>query len=119
MVNNTNTEKFAPIVNYANHSGWSDIEPYEIIGRSPSGKQLTLRQMKAVRDPEWKPNIIPGGFSGICVNNSEQRWIIEPDESGFVIKARLSKYGNGMRFHSKLGWHTLSTVPVKHHDYNF
>lgn len=99
---------------YANHIGWSDVNPYEVI-REVSAKCLEVREMKAERDPSWKPDIIPGGFSGHCINQSEQRWNIEPDEDAPVERIRLGKNG----WKGKAGRFVLSDKPVKFYDYNF
>lgn len=117
MVSKKIEASFEPIAQYANHIGWSDAEPYEIISRT--AKTLTLRRMKAELDPEWKPRTVIGGFSGICTNQSEQKWIITSDPEGMVIKAHLRKEGRNFRFYSRLGRHSLSTAPYKFYDYNF
>ena len=102
-------------MNYANKLGYSDVEPYEVI-RAVSGITLEIRHMNSVRDPEWKPEIIPGGFAGHCVNQHEQRWIITSDPSARVIRIRLGKKGwkdkHGNRY-------SVSDSPRKFHDYNF
>lgn len=105
-----------PEYKYANHIGWSDVNPFEIV-RVVSAKCLEVREMKAERDPDWKPEFIPGGFAGHCVNQHEQRWNIEPDPEALVYRIRLHKNGwwkdaNGNRF-------VLSEAPRKFYDYNF
>lgn len=100
---------------YANHYGYSDINPFEII-RRVSDKTIEVREMNAERDPEWSPNFIPGGFSAHCVNQREQRWDIVSNPSNCVIRIRLGKNGwkdaSGRIF-------VLSDRPVKFYDYNF
>lgn len=95
--------------------GWSDRDPYEVIAVSPSGKQVTLRAMKAERDPTWQPEWVAGGFAGTVVNQNEQRWIIESDPNGEVIKVNLRKDG---QYH-----HGASPVSMgrayRFYDYNF
>ena len=54
-------------MNYANHIGYSDVNPFEII-RRVSDKTLELRAMNAERDPSWNPDFVPGGFFGTVVN---------------------------------------------------
>ncbi len=73
--------------------GYSDTYAYEIVEISESGKTITLREMRAERDPTWTPNVIPGGFAGHCVNNREQRWTLTPNPEGRTTKARLTKGG--------------------------
>lgn len=113
--------------------GYSDVTPYEVIGVSKSGKTVTVREMKAELDPDWVPEWIPGGFSAICTNNSDQRWNIEPDENGTVRKISLRtikcdprfNHGSSVSFWVPVGRTAkISERPVlnhakKFHDYNF
>ena len=102
-------------MNYVNHYGYSDVNPFEIV-RRVSDRTLDIRAMKAERDTSWKPDFVPGGFFGTVVNQSEQRWIIESDPEGRVVRIRLGKQGwkdaHGERY-------DLSDEPVKFYDYNF
>lgn len=100
---------------FANQTGYSDITPYEIV-RVISEKTIEIRRMKAELNPEWKPEIIPGGFAGTCVNQNSQKWIITSDETARVERARLRKDGD---FHSAMGRHVLGEKPVRYYDYNF
>lgn len=103
---------------HANHIGYSDIHPFEIV-RHVSDKTLEVRRMNYKRDREFTPNIIAGGFAGYCTNNSEheQKWIITSDEAARVIRIRLHKDGcwkdsNGNRY-------IPDTKPRCFYDYNF
>ena len=102
-------------MNYANHYGYSDINPFEIV-RRVSDRTLDIRAMKAERDPSWQPDFVPGGFCGTVVNQSSQQWLIESDPAGHVVRIRLGKHGwkdaHGNRY-------DLSDKPVKFYDYNF
>ena len=100
---------------YANHHGWSDVTPYEVI-RVISDKTIEIREMKAERDPAYTPEFVPGGFSAVCTNQRDQTWIIESDDTAPVIRARLRKDGY---FHSQRGRHILNDKPVHFYDYNF
>lgn len=98
------------------HIAYSDINPYEVI-KVVSEKCIEIREMKAEKNPNFKPVFVAGGFSAICLNQGNQEWIIEPDESRPVIRIRANK---------KLGWadkygkkFILSDKPVKYYDYNF
>ena len=97
--------------------GWSDADPYEIVKISPSGKTLTIREMKATRNPEWKMEWVQGGFAGHLKNQDEQEWIIESDPDGFEIRANWSNKFN--RFQSKLGKLGKDHGARKHYDFNF
>ena len=79
-------------MNYANHYGYSDVNPFEIV-RRVSDKTIEIREMDAERDPEWKPEFHVGGFSAHCSNQREQRWNITSNPENRVIRIRLSKSG--------------------------
>ena len=99
---------------YANLIGYSDVKPFEIISRTKC--MITIREMDAAKDPEWKPVFHPGGFVAHCSNQSDQKWIITPKPDGFVMTARLRKDGH---YHSSWGRHVLSDKPQCFYDYNF
>lgn len=101
---------------FANHIGYSDVSPYEVI-RHVTDKTIEIRQMNAVRD--FQPNIIPGGFTGHCTNNteSEQKWNITSDENAPVIRIRLHKNGQWKDKNKRV--YRLSDKPRKFYDYNF
>ena len=101
---------------YANLICYSDVFPFEVLAVSKSGKQITVRAMRAERDPSWKPEIIPGGFLGHCVNQADQRWIITPNEGGEPMKAH--KRADGY-FWSAFGKHRIEAQPRAFYDYNF
>lgn len=105
-------------MNYANYAGYSDINPNEIIKRV-SDKTLVIRRMDAVRSPDWKPEIVVGGFSGNCTNNDEQMnaWIITSNEEYETFRIRLNK--NGVWKDAYGGRYFLSEQPVKKYDFNF
>ncbi len=117
----SNTFKYSvePIgYEYCNLHGYSDIDPYEIIKITPSGKTMHVRAMSAERHPDWKPEFVSGGFTAHCTNNNSQRkaWIIKSDPEGQVMTVRLQKDGS---WKSAMGRHALSTDAVKKYDYNF
>lgn len=106
-------------INYthANHRGYSDTNPYEIV-RVVSDKTIVLRAMIAERREDCKPEFVAGGFSAHCTNNGDQRnaWVIKSDPKGYTVRARLQKDGT---WKSEHGRHSLNNAPVKHYDYNF
>lgn len=93
---------------------YSDVSPVTVVKRT--AKTITVRYDKAERDPEWKPEWIPGGFSAYCTNNDEQRWIISEDLDGKTDVFRWSKVYNVFR--NKHG-EKLFPEWRKHYDYNF
>jgi hypothetical protein len=101
---------------YANLYGYSDVRPYEVVSISKSGKQITIRSMKFERDQTWQPEFDMGGFVAHCVNQIEQRWLIESDPDGYTMKAH--KRADGY-FHSPYGKHRIDAKPRAFYDYNF
>lgn len=93
---------------------YSDREPATVIKKT--AKTLTVRYDKAHRDPNWKPEWIAGGFSAICTNDNDQKWIIEDDPFGKIEVFRWHKNAghyisaNGLKLFP--GW-------MKYYDYNF
>jgi hypothetical protein len=100
---------------YANHLGYSDVDPYEIV-RVISDKTIEIREMKTERNDSVKLDFHVGGFSAHCSNQRDQKWTISSDETAPVIRIRLGKRGwkcpHGRKF-------SLSDEPVKFYDYNF
>jgi len=106
-----------PMINqYANQICYSDVLPFEILAVSKGGNRITIRAMMYELDPNWQPEIIPGGFAGHCVNQSEQRWVITSDETARPIKANKRKDGY---FYSVWGKHRIEDQPRRFYDYNF
>ncbi len=101
---------------YANRLGYSDVKPCEII-RHVSAKTIEIRDMRSERDPTWKPEIIPGGFAGHCVNQHTQRWNITSDPEGRVTRIRLNNRGVWKDSHGRK--YQLSDTPRRFYDYNF
>ena len=99
---------------FANHGGYSDIEPFEVI-RWISAQTIEIRQMDATQSV--KMEFVAGGFAGHCVNQRDQKWIIVSNEQRPVIRIRKSlKKGWQDRHGRKF---SLSQKPVKFYDYNF
>lgn len=130
-------DKIAPILEVGDGvslKGYSDVAPYEVIEVSKSGKSATIRQMKATLDPSWKPEMIPGGFSAHCTNNHEQKWNLESDPEGSVVKISLRtvkldpRYNHGndkatkwvpVGVKAKIGEYPVIYRAMKFYDYNF
>ena len=100
---------------YANHYGYTDINPFEIV-RVVSDKTIEIREMKCERDDSVKLEFIPGGFSAHCVNDRDQKWHITSDETAPIIRIRLGKKGWRTADGRKFG---LADKPTKYYDYNF
>ena len=91
---------------------WTDVEPCTVIKRT--AKSITVRYDKAELDPNWEAKWVIGGFSAICTNDHEQKWIITEDKDSQRTETfRLTKLGwahNGCLCNP--GWR-------KYYDYNF
>jgi len=102
-------------MNYANHLGWTDVDPYEVV-RVVSEKTIEIREMDTERDESVTMNFVAGGFSAICTNDREQKWHITSNPANPVIRIRYGKKGwkdaHGRKF-------VLAEVPHKYYDYNF
>ena len=103
-------------MNYANHIGYSDVSPFEIVRRI-SEKTLEVREMDSIRsNPDDQLGFVAGGFFGHCSNQHDQKWTITPNNTRTTIRIRLGKRGwkdkGGARF-------KLADKPIKFHDYNF
>lgn len=96
----------------ANVCLYTDVNPCTVIRRT--AKTITVRYDKGELDPNWKPEIIPGGFCGHCTNQEDQVWILEEDPNGHTETFRRRKNGWYNRSDCRLtpGW-------KKFYDYNF
>ena len=92
----------------------SDRTACTVVRVTPGGNTLYL-QPDIARLDGWKPEIIPGGFDGHCVNNHEQRYTYEADPTAPLHRATRRKDG---RFRTTNG---ERVIPGRHHfhDYNF
>lgn len=93
---------------------YTDVSPCTVIKRTKT--TITVRYDKAELDPNWKPEMIVGGFSAHCVNNDDQNWIISEDENGRTDTFRWHKRTN--RFENTSG-EALYPGWMKKYDYNF
>jgi hypothetical protein len=102
-------------MNYANHYGYSDVNPYEVV-RVISDKTIEVREMDSERDTSVEMKFDIGGFAAHCTNQHEQKWFIKSNAENPVVRIRLGKQGwkdkNGRKF-------GLSEQPVRFYDYNF
>ena len=101
---------------YANHIGYSDVNPFEIV-RRVSEKTIDIRAMDSEQDPTWKPEFVAGGFSAVCLNNATQRWIITSNPNSPVVRIRKHSSGVWKDKHGRR--YSLSDAPSKFYDYNF
>lgn len=103
---------------YANHYGYSDIEPWEVV-RVISDKTLEIRVMKTEFDESARGDLKfhIGGFAAHCSNMDAQKWIItSAGEGAYTMRIRKTKSGEWRNGSLKF---RLSDEPVKFYDYNF
>lgn len=93
----------------------SDLVPFEMI--SEKGTAVVVREMKAERDPNWKPELVAGGFLAHCVNQKSQQWVCTSDEAGYTETIRMHK--NGKWFSADGSRFMQTEEPTRHYDYNF
>jgi hypothetical protein len=95
---------------------FSDKHAATIIKRTKT--TITVQYDKAIRDPNFKPEFIPGGFSAHCTNQREQSYTYEPDPEGRIekyywseVRGRWQGGGDG----------SIVLIPGRHefYDYNF
>lgn len=78
---------------------------------------ITIQRDKATLNPEWKPEIIPGGFAGHCTNQSDQTYTYERNENGQTETFRWSKKYN--RFRDGKNGRSITKGRREFYDYNF
>ena len=104
-------------MNYANHIGYSDVNPYEVV-KAISDKCLEIRAMSAERaNPENNLGFVAGGFVGHHANQDQQKWTITSNESASVFRIRVRKDGRWFDKHGSR--YSLANAPRKFYDFNF
>lgn len=98
---------------------WSDRTPFEVVQKIGS-KTLLIRAMDSIKDPNFKPNIIPGGFAGHCTNNYEQKYTYKSNPANRTTKIRLSLGKSRPRgWYDRTGLKYFMGDAYCFHDYNF
>lgn len=93
---------------------YSDANPYEIIAISKTGRQATIREMKATLNRDKSSlEFHTGGFAANVTG--KQVWDIESDEDGYVRKMNWSNKKQRFVADGK----NASLGAYKHYDYNF
>lgn len=77
---------------------------------------ITIQRDKAIRDPNFKPEFIPGGFAAHCTNQDEQSYTYERNENGALTtiwwSKKFNRYGTPGNLTASKGRHEF-------YDYNF
>lgn len=89
---------------------WTDSNPYTII--RISGQRIYIQADKVVQ--LTAPQHVPGGFSGVCINNREIKYDISPDPAGY--KTCLYPKKDGTYYNEKK---PVTIGRYYFYDYNF
>lgn len=96
----TNTNiKNLPAGSYFTERGYSQAYPWKEVART--AKTVTLVKVRVAKDPDWKPEMVPGGFCAHCTNQSEQTWLYAGLNENRTKTIRMTKRGwahKGTRF---------------------
>lgn len=74
---------------------WSDKHAYTVIKRT--AKTITIQRDKAILSEDFRPEIIPGGFAGYCVNQDKQTYTYERNPNGKIYTCRWSDRLGGFK----------------------
>lgn len=83
--------KNLPDGQYFTEIGYSQQYPWVVVKRT--AKTVTLAKVCVKADPEWKPEIAPGGFCGHCTNQHDQTWLFDKVEATWKKTIRMTKRG--------------------------
>ena len=93
---------------------WTDRHAATVIKKT--AYSVTVQRDIATLSPEFKPERIPGGFAGHCINQDEQTYTYERAPKGHIETFRSSKkYGQ----YGTPGNPSLSKGRHEFYDYNF
>jgi len=104
--------KNLPEGKYFTETGYSQSYPWVEIKRT--AKTVTLAKVNIAPDPEWKPEMIPGGFSAHCTNQSDQTWLYDGYDMSNTRTIRMTKKGWAHK-----GTRYIEDRAVEFYDYNF
>lgn len=94
---------------------WSDAHAGTITKVTKTS--VTVQRDHATLNPDFKPEVVPGGFVGHCTNQNEQSYTYERNESGTEYTFRWSNKFN--RFQNTKTGMRLSKGRHEFYDYNF
>ena len=109
---NTNIKNLPEGPTYFTEYGYSQSYPWVEIRRTE--KTVTLAKVNVVKDPDWKPEIHPGGFAGHCSNQQSQTWLFDGIDHENTRTIRLTKKGWAFK-----GTTFREGVAREFYDYNF
>lgn len=110
--------KGLPEGDYMTETLWSDTTAWKVVARS--GTTVTLQEVLVERDPEWKPEILPGGFAGHCTNQREQTWVYAGlGQATCKVRLVKSRFAGSEKLWGSKGRTFIANGAVNFHDYNF
>jgi len=86
-----------------------------------TAKTVTLAKVRVKRDPDWQPEIVPGGFAGHCTNQHDQTWLfdrIDETEIKTIRRVRSRTFCEAEMWAHK-GTRFIEGQAVEFYDYNF
>lgn len=100
---------------------WSDSSAFTVVSVAKNGKSFVMKKDDTTLDPNFKPEIIPGGFVGHCVNQNDQSYTYTFNPNASEIKVTLRKNGTWKQEgeKAKSGSTIIVGIRSKFHDYNF
>lgn len=104
--------KNLPEGTYFTEIGYSQMYPWLEIKRT--AKTVTLVKVVVGPDPDWKPEMLPGGFAGHCTNQHAQTWMyvgIRPTETKTIRMTQRGWRSGETRF--------VEDSAREFYDYNF
>lgn len=92
---------------------WSDAQACTVIKRT--AKSITIQEDEATLDPNFKPEMIVGGFAAHCTNQNEQTYTYKANKNGRKITARWSDKFGAFMYCGK----AITNGRHQFYDYNF
>lgn len=104
---------------YFTEIGYSQSYPWVEIRRT--AKTVTLAKVNVKRDPEWKPEMHPGGFVAHCSNQGEQTWLFDSidEEVTRTVRRVKSCYAGEDEMWGRKGVKFVEGRAREFYDYNF
>lgn len=110
--------KGLPEGEYLTETLFSDCTPWVVVGRTAT--TLTLQEVLVERDPEWKPEIVAGGFAGHCTNQDEQTWLYAGlGQQTCRVRLVKSRFCGSDKLWGNGGRTFIANGAYRKYDYNF
>ena len=105
--------KNLPEGDYFTELAYSQSYPHVVVGRT--AKTIKVAAVEVKPDPDWKPEIVPGGFIGHCTNQYGQTWLFDRIRSDYITILRKNKHGDWVNRGRKF----IEGRATEFYDYNF